>query len=144
MALSLDGLRNLIQTSIFGRRVGLDANEFMIGPKGLRGAGTFATSDTTGTAIPNYGFHSVETTTDDTWLLQAPVPGCMVTLYTVSTSTGVRTIQPQSATIVTTIGTAGSTIILTERGAMIQLFGNSTSQWVVTARGSTAAGYASS
>jgi hypothetical protein len=144
MANSLDTIRNKIVTSIFGRRLGLDVNEFLVGPKGLRPQLHDATSDTTGTNIPNHGLVSVETTTDDTWKLTDPVPGCQVTLFCQTTSTGTRTVSPVAATIITTAGTAGSTISLTGAGASITLTGITTGLWMQTARASSAIAIASS
>jgi len=53
MAITLDGLRKFIKTSIHGKRLGLDATERLVGPKGLRLAVTNATSASTGTQLPN-------------------------------------------------------------------------------------------
>ncbi len=144
MALSLEALRSKILTSIFGRRLGLDTDGFLIGHKAERRQIHDATSDTTGTTIPNYGFVSVETTTDDTWKLQDPTPGAQVTLYCQSTSTGIRTVSPVAAVIVTTAGAAGSTISMTERGASITLFGVTTGIWMQISRSSSATCIASS
>lgn len=144
MALSLDTLRSKIITSLFGRRLGFDVDQFLVGTKQVRQQIHDATSDTTGTNIPNHGFASVESTTDDTWKLTDPVPGCQVTLFTQTTSTGVRTVSPVSAVIVTTAGAAGSTISMSERGAYITLMGVTTGIWKEIARSSSAACIASS
>lgn len=141
MAISIDTIRNLIVTSIHGRRLGLDVNNFLAGPKDLRKAVTNATSATTATAILNYGVHTVATTTDDGWTLTDPLPGVEVTIGTATTSTGTHAIVPAAATIISTNGTAGSSISMQGVGAFIKLMGISTSQWLVTSRGgSTTAG----
>ncbi len=131
MAFSLDQLRRRILTSIHGRRLGLDHNEFAVGPKGLRVPITDATSDTTGTALPNHGLVSVVTTTDDVWTLTDPLPGCEVTLFTGSSSTGVHAIVPAAATIVSSNGIAGSSISMGGAGASITLAGISTAAWIL-------------
>jgi hypothetical protein len=144
MAITLEGMRNAIKTGLFGRRVGLDNNDFLIGIPGTRMPVNAATSDTTGTAIPAYGFCSVDTTTNDGWTLGQPTVGATVTLFCATTSTGVRSIATAPATMTTTAGNAGSTITITERGGFITLMGVSTTQWAEVARSSTAACYASS
>lgn len=141
MATSLEQLRAAVLNSIKGRYLGLDVNSFLVGVKDLRTAVTAATSDTTGTAILNYGTHTVVTTTNDVWTLTDPVPGTRVRIGTASTSTGNHAIVPAAATIISTNGTAGSSITMQGVGAFITLEGISTSQWLVTSRGgSTTAG----
>jgi hypothetical protein len=139
MAISLAQIRNLILTSVRGRRLGLDASEFLAGPKDIRKAVTAGTSDTTGTELPNYGLVTVATTTDDGWTLAPPMPGVPVTIATASTSTGTHKITPTGALVQTTAGLAGSTIALVSQGASITLMGLTTAIWTVLARGSTAA-----
>ena len=87
MALSLTTIRNSIVTSVYGRRLGLanlvsgDANsEGLIGFASVRQPIADATSDTTGTNITGYGITTVDTTTDDTWLLDNPIAGVSKTL----------------------------------------------------------------
>jgi hypothetical protein len=142
---TLAGLRDEIQTSKHGRRLGLDNNDFLVGPRGLREGLTSATSDTTGTALPNYGLVSVVTTTDDTWSLTDPVAGCTVRLFTGSTSTGTHTISCAAATIVSSVSSTFGGVVLTGGGAGIELSGISTAVWAVTSRiGTTATSYVSS
>lgn len=144
-AISLTGLRNAIITSLYGRRIGLDINETLVGPKHLRRAITAATSDTTGTELPNYGYNSVVSTTDDTWTLAPPYLGAEVTLMTGSSSTGIHSINLTNATAYSTQGIAGSTVVLTGAGAAISLLGISTAIWQVVGRaGSSASNYVSS
>ena len=138
MALSLATIRSKILTSIHGRRLGLDSDEFLAGPKGVRQVVTNATSDTTATAIPNHGFVTVVTTTDDGWTLTDPLPGISVRIATNSTSTGTHTVTPAAATINSTNGIAGSAFQLVSQGAYIELTGVTTAVWAVTSRGSTA------
>ena len=144
MALTLVGLRAQFQTSIFGQRLALDKNDMLMGPKSMRLQIHDATSDTTGTQIPGYGYASVETTTDDSWNLENPIPGNQVTLFTQTTSTGIRTVKSTAALIVTTAGAAGSTLILTERGAFITLLAVTTALWKEINRSSTLCAFASS
>ena len=61
MAKSLTELRNSILTSVYGRRLGLDPDEFLVGQKALKmvtqsiGSSTNATASNTGTQLLNYG-----------------------------------------------------------------------------------------
>ncbi len=135
---TLAGLRDAIITSIHGRRLGVDVNDFLVGAKGPRQPITSATSDTTATEIANNGLASVVTTTNDTWVLQDPVEGCQVTLVTGSTSTGVHTVDVSPAVIYSTNGIEGDQVLLKNAGAYCQLMGLTTAAWVMTARGSTA------
>ena len=145
MALSLETIRNRIRTSIHGRRLGLDGNEQIAGIKGMTRPVTDATSDTTGTALPNYGVVSVVTTTNDSWTLTDPYVGAEVSLMTGSSSTGIHTITCAAATIRSTNGIAGANVVLTGMGACVNLVGISTAIWAVTSMsGSTPSNYVSS
>lgn len=141
MALTQEQLRDLaLHKSIYGRRLGLDKDDFLVGPKGIRVPVTNATSDTTGTALLNHGFHTVVTTTDDGWTLASPVPGAQVKIVTGSSSTGLHAIVPTNATIISSNGSAGSSITMAGPGAYISLLGNTTAQWIVTGIRDTTAG----
>ena len=144
MAFSLENLRSKILTSIHGRRLGLDADGFLVGAKPVRNTVTDATSATTGTDIPNNGLVSVVTTTNDTWTLTDPVPGCEVTLAAGSTSTGTHTVTCDNAVIYSTNGIEGASAVLVSAGAFVTLKGLSTAAWAVASRSSTAAAYISS
>jgi len=142
MAKSLESHRSNIQTSIHGRRLGLSQDDVLLGAKGLAGAVTNATSDTTGTALAGYGFHTVSTTTNDVWTLSDPIrAGLEVKIATATTSTGNHAIVPAAATIVSTNGVAGSSIIMQGVGASVTLLSLSTAAWTLSSRtGSTTAG----
>lgn len=142
---TLAALRNKILTSVHGRRLGLGPDGELLGVPGLARPVTSATSDTTGTALPNDGIVSVVTTTNDTWTLTDPYVGAEVTLMTGSSSTGVHTITCAAAVIYSTNGVEGANVVLTGAGAAMSLVGISTSQWSVTSRaGSTPSNYVSS
>lgn len=144
MGLSLTTIRNSILTSVYGRRLGLkpsvasDANsEVLIGPNGLMVPITDATSDTTGTPITGYGITTVDTSTDDTWLLNAPIPGVMKYIFTgPTTSTGIRTIKRADATfaINTSASSTGTTIVAQAGNLMLALLGLTSTAYVVVSR----------
>ena len=135
---------NSILTSIHGRRAGLDANGALVVKAVQRGV-TQATSDTTGTTLPNHGVNVVVTSTDDTWPLAAPYDGAEVTVMTGSSSTGIHTVAPVSGVIYSTNGIAGASLKLSGAGAAISLIGLTTAIWAVTSMsGSTPSNYVSS
>lgn len=136
MAYSIDTLRNDIVTSLHGRRLGLDSGGRLIGHEGLRIPEVDATSDTTGTAIAGHGWTNVDTTTDDTWTLSAPVKGAFKYLYTGSTSTGIRTIKraDNSFAIRTSANSTGTTIIAQGGGLLLTLFGLTSALYAVVSR----------
>lgn len=145
MAQSLDTARKEMLTSVHGRRLGIDNAEFLVGVKDVRHVVTDATSDTTGTNLPNHGFVSVVTTTDDTWTLSDPAVGVPVHLATGSTSTGVHTIVCAAATVLSSVSSTGPGVVLTGGGAGVELTGLTTALWQVTSRiGTTATSYVSS
>lgn len=138
MAFSLQDLRSKILTSIRGHRLGFDKDDFLVGVKGTRVPVTNGTSDTTATALLNHGFQTVVSTTNDTWTLTDPVPGMATRIAVGSSSTGLHSVVPAAATIISSNGSAGSSIILSGPGAYIELTGVTTAQWIVSAiRGTT-------
>lgn len=142
---TLEQVRNSILTSIHGRRLGLGVNGQLGGVTGLHRPVTQATSDTTGTTLPNYGINVVVTSTDDTWTLQDPFDGAEVTLMTGSSSTGIHTVSCAAAVIRSTNGIAGASAKLAGAGAAISLVGVTTAIWAVTSMaGSTPSNYISS
>lgn len=132
MALSLTTIKNSIVTTLYGRRLGLkkvvaadESSEFLAGVGGLQVPITDATSDTTGTNITGYGVTTVDTSTDDTWLLDNPIAGVEKTLYFGSTSTGIRTVMRKDNTfaIRTTAASTLTTIVVQGGGQSIKLIG---------------------
>ena len=124
-------------TSVHGRRLALDHDDNVLA-EGVRLNVVAATSDTTGTALPNHGVVSLVTTTNDGWSLTDPNPGSEVTLMTGSTSTGTHTVTPAAATILSSVGAAGSALAMAGGGASVSLIGLSTSLWAMTALASSA------
>jgi len=145
MADLLETLKNTIRTSIHGRRLGLDDDDCLVGPKHMKVPLEDATSDTTGTALVNYGISSVVTSTNDSWTLTDPYVGAVKTLITGSSSTGIHTVVMAAATIRSSNGIAGANVILTGAGAGMTLTGITTAIWAVTSiAGSSDSNYVSS
>jgi len=128
-----------ILTSVHGRRLGLSSSGYLtsqgdltLGVDMIHGAITSpsaATTATTATAITGYGLTTVDTSTDTTWLLSAPIPGVRKILYTGSTSTGIRTIKRANATfaIRSSASSTLTTIVAQGGGLFLELMGVSTS-----------------
>ena len=134
-----------IVTSIHGRSLGLDSNRNLVTVPKLTGSKVAGTSDTTGTKLANNGYVSVVTTTDDTWVLDDPDIGSVVTLMTGSSSTGVHSINLGNSVAYSTQGIAATTAVLSGMGASLTLFGQTTAIWRCIGRhGSTASAYVSS
>lgn len=147
MAFSLEQIRAKLGIRLHGRRIGFTkggatARDFIGGFKDILRPVTNATSSTTATALLPYGMHTVVTTTNDTWTLSdPPFAGLVVQVGTNSTSTGDHTVSPAAATITSTNGVAGSSIVMQGVGAFIELTSLSSAAWIVTSRGgSTTAG----
>lgn len=106
---SLEGLRNDVLKSIYGRRLGLDSNDQLVGPQGFRVPSDGWESDTTtfattGTAnLVNYGLSVIGTSitsastagTAGQQQLAAPQPG--VVKYIANPTTGEVTIGTTAA-----------------------------------------------
>ena len=143
MALSLQTIRQNILPSIYGNRFGIrkvvagdDTSEHAAGLQGWQHTITDATSDTTGTNIKGYGWTTVDTTTNDTWLLDNPIPGVFKTIYTGSTSTGIRTIMRKDATfaIQSSANSTQTTIVAQGGGLVLTLFGVSSALYAIVGR----------
>lgn len=134
-----------ILTSIHGRKIGLDHQGALVVNQNRTGTKLQGTSDSTATTLHNNGYVSVVTTTNDTWTLGNPFKGAKVTLFTGSSSTGVHSINLGGSVAYSTIGIAGSTVVLTGAGASVTLYGLTTAIWqVVGSAGSSDSAYVSS
>lgn len=132
MAFSLQNIRDAIQTSLHGRRVGLHRNDYLIGFPDMVRPVSNATSATTETALAPSGIHTVVTTTNDTWTLtDPPVAGLEVKLITNSSSTGVHTVTCAAANILSTLGTSHISVDMNSEGAAITLVSLTTALWGV-------------
>ncbi len=125
--------------SIYGRLVGTDKDGYIVGEKGAKHAINAATSATTATALPFGGVITLSTG-DDTWNLDAPVPGVEVIIARLSTSTGTTgTVTLASGTILSSTQAAATTITFTGAGHA-HLVGVSTAVAVCLNKGSTLSG----
>ena len=139
MPFSLEEARNQIITSLYGRRLGLDKDNRLIGIKGRREVITEATSNTTATLLPNFGIVTIASSNDITWVIEDPQIGCEVKILTGTTSTGNHYIQTDNATIKSSFGSTQTQIDFLGGGAGMTLVGLSTSLWGVLTKSSTTA-----
>lgn len=147
---TLTALRNSILTSVHGRRLGLNANEFMVGPKDLAIATQSLTSGSTATQVTNYGLTMLDVTTGAAstasslgtteagcqWTMAAPEPGARKILMKVS-STGGSTmpVVVQFGTGVTGYNSSflstATGVMLNAVGQVVSLLGVTTAKWLV-------------
>lgn len=142
MADLLQTQRNSILTSIYGRRLGIDRNDYLVGPK----AEAVQVEDITTTAATSaspYGITRVLTTGSTQlglYSLQAPErAGVRKTLCLHSTSTGNMQFQLTGANCWASSGASGTTMInLKGNGAVVELLSISTTLWAQINNPSTA------
>ena len=149
---TLQQLRNSILTSIHGRRLGLDPNEFLVGVKDTLRPIQSLTSGSTATTVLNYGLTQLNVTTGAastassigttetgcSWQMAAPVAGVEKILTKVSATAG--STMPcivefsTGATVTgvdTTLGTTFTGVNLQGVGAFVRLLGLGTTAWLV-------------
>ena len=155
-------LQNSILTSIYGRRLGLNANEFLAGPKDILLATQSLTSGSTGTQVTNYGITMLDCTTGAAttasslgttevgcaWSMAAPEPGARKTLMKVSATLG--STMPVVCAFGSGVTGYDSSFLSTATGVMlnavgqvVHLVGLTTAKWLVLSK-STGASVATS
>jgi hypothetical protein len=143
MAFSLEDARQEIQTSIHGRRFGLDDSDYVVGPKDIRSAVQDVT--TVPTTVNGYGTVRVAVTGSSQGPVQhflpTPKPGNTVTLVNASSSTGSHQFLSTAngaAIVGGTIGTTRGVVNLVDAGASVTLRGLSSALWgIISQVGST-------
>jgi len=134
MASLLDTIRSSIKTSIHGRRLGLNVDDYLAGPRALLQQVEDIDASTGSSASP-YGVTRSLTSgssVTSSYTLQAPIPGVVKTLTLQSTSTGGSQFTATNATIYTASdGSSAAVVNLYAPGASVQLLGESTSVWRV-------------
>lgn len=144
---SLESLRNQMITSLFGRRIGLDINGAIVGPKDIRvaiegfssagstiGSTSPATLSAFGVTVGGSVLSSGSTAASPACQqLPAPIPGVFKTLFNMTTAMMTIGTTAASAYFMST-GSAGSTyqyVTLWGKGASVQLLGLTTAFWGV-------------
>ena len=153
---TLTALRNSILTSIHGRRLGLNANEFITGPKDFVLATQSLTSGSTATEVTNYGITMLDATAGAastassvgtteigcSWKMAAPEPGARKILMKVSATLG--STMPVVVNFAAAAGgvtaydssfqTSAGGVQLTANGQSVTLIGITTAKWLVHSR----------
>lgn len=128
----LDKLRNQILTSLYGRRDGIDKDEYNIGPKDFRVQIENITS-TAASTLSNYGITclSCTATSSAVYTMTAPVPGVQGRqIFQASTSTLGYAIQlPAGVTILATNGSSFNQMVFYGQGAALELSAISSLTW---------------
>jgi len=144
MASLLETLRSSIKTSLYGRRVGLDNDGYLVGPPSIKVQVEDITT-TSATTASAYGYTKVSGLASSQGPVQHnlphPVVGVEKTLILACTSTGSQQFLCQSGESIVSAsdGSTKALINLLGPGGSITLVGVTTSQWAV--RGG--AGYSS-
>jgi hypothetical protein len=142
MALTLTTIQNSILTSIHGRRLGLDANARLVGPRGrveeIEDINTTAATTASAFGITQV-FTSGSTQGPTQHNLPAPVAGVEKVIVMRSTSTGSQQFlsTPNGAAIYSSAGTTANAINFVGPGGYVQLIGISSTIWVVKAHSVT-------
>lgn len=137
MAFSLETIRNSILTSLRGRRLGLDKDEYLVGHKGARHAVEDIQS-TVATTTLAYGITRVLTSGSSQGPTQhnlpAPVVGVEKLICMQTTSTGSQQFlsTPNGASIIcASDGTTKSLLNFVGPGGSVRLVGLTTAVWAV-------------
>lgn len=122
---TLEGLRSQILVSLFGRRLGFDSNDYLLGTKGVREPVQSLTSATTATTVTFGGHANIASATGTIpFSLAAPVPGVVMTLFQSATAGGIVTLA--SGSFVTTAGSTATAATFTEQGDRLVIVGLTT------------------
>lgn len=140
---SLNGLRSQYLTSLHGRRVALDANEFLVGPKDIRvqvagvsAAGSTIISTAVTSNLDPYGVSLLGATLASGttgYTLAAPIPGVRKVLFCPTSGYAVVGTTAAGAFICST-GSAASTygtITFAGKGNICEMIGLTTALWGV-------------
>lgn len=134
MAYLLQTLRAQRQTSVHGRRLGIDKDDFLVGPKSIRHQ-VEDEQTTAATSFSNYGLTRILTTGSTqtgAYTLQAPVVGASKRIVLMSSSTGCMVVRASGSALFygCSVSTAGSTVInLLGRGANVSLEAETSLAW---------------
>lgn len=133
MASLLETLRNSINPSVYGRRLGLTPGDFLVGPKDIQVQVEDFTTTAAATAN-NYGVTRVLVTGSSQtsqFTVALPQPGVRKSFILQSTSTGTQQFILGTALIFgASLTTVGSTMFsLVRQGASINLIGLTTALW---------------
>ena len=145
MAQSLETLRNNVLTSIYGRRLGLQRDESLVGPIGLKQV-IEDIQTTVPTTVLAYGITRILTSGSSQLsqhLLPAPIPGIDKTIILQTTSTGMQMFLSTAngaAIISASDGTTKAVLNMNGPGGSVTLVGLTTALWGVKSWAGSSAG----
>lgn len=146
MAQSLETLRSSLLTSIFGRRLGLDPQDYLAGPKSLREQVQDVNTGSSATAIPAHGVTRVtcsgSTQGPVQYLLDAPAVGVHKIIMLGGTAGATSTGSYQflstaagAAFLIASLGTTAGVLNLIGPASMVRLKGLTTNLWGIVGVG---------
>lgn len=149
-ALTREALRNQIKTTLFGRRAGMDNNDYEVGEQDTRLPIDVLTTTAPTSLSPNgASVFACTVASSAIYTLQSPISGIYKQLTQLSSSTLGYAIQfGAGAQLVTSLGTSFNQLIFAGVGHTANLFciatassvGGTGGVWLVTAGFTTAAG----
>lgn len=134
---------NLINTSLFGRRFGLQnattnqtggtrgAADLLVGPEALRSG--VSTAESTGTNLAGWGVSvcpGTSAASSAVYTLDPPIPGVKKTIFGGVTNGPVYVKTANSETIQSTVGSSFTTVKVSSFGGMFELMGLTTAVWI--------------
>lgn len=134
---TLEGIRSRIATSIFGRRLGLDSNDFLVGAKdNVKPIETISSTAASQTLVA-YGTSIISATNASTdsalaMTLAAPIPGVEKYLVQTSSSTAGYAITLASGQFISSGSSAGVTLTSLGANQSMSLVGISTAAYLMT------------
>lgn len=135
MATTLEQLRSAILTSIFGRRMGLDSNNYLVGPTDFRNQIEDITS-TNATTVSGFGLTRILTSGSSQGPVQhtlpLPIPGVqkIIALQTTSTGSYQFLAAAGGSVLAASDGTTKALVNLIGQGGSITLEAVSTLIWM--------------
>ena len=135
-SIDLEGLRREAVKSLYGRRLGIDSNDHLVGPRSIRApifgisGNAGVTPSTSVTTVVNYGVQAMGSSAaglSTGYTLSAPEPGIRKTLFAISTAY-INITCSTGSFFVTTANSTGQ-VLMFERGIGVDLIGLSTSLW---------------
>lgn len=144
---TLEGTRNRLLTSIFGRRLGLETHGSLGGMAGsiepidgFTSGGTTVTSTSVATNLPAYGLSAIGASgasATTAYNLDAPIPGVRKTLFVPTTGYAVVGTTASGAFIASTASVTSTygIITFTGKGNFVELMGLTTALWGVISDG---------
>lgn len=139
---TVEQLRSQALTMFYGRRDGVDSQDYHVGAKDMRVA-IDAVNTTAATTLAPYGMSALSATAASSanYTMGAPVPGVLKTISSLSTSTlGYRISLGASINLVCTLGSSFNALTLAGQGQSVELFAISSVAWISVNPFTTAGG----